>query len=357
MLVVHPYLTELGGAEKVFLHIVEALQEQVEDVVVLGSFPKQSEFQKVRSAPIVQTHYPYFDIGLNRFQVYQRFLWHELLRNGLRRKIGKVDLEILSQDPMFLVGAGKRRVAYVHYPENLWRLEGGSAGRKRFWKLFYLPVTLSLRRQVSRTDLLFCNSEYTRKAIMAKWGRTAQVIYPPVDVEGFTPAPKEKFVVTVGRFVSTKNYELILEVARIMPQIKFIIVGRKPKNDEYYEKIKESKPSNLLLLANLPYAEMISLLGRAKVYLHTMVGEHFGISVVEAMAAGCIPIVHDSGGTKEAIGNFGYIYNDTNECVKCINTALNSKVEPAIFADRASNFSVENFKKNLIDNLKGKGFL
>ncbi len=47
---------------------------------------------------------------------------------------------------------------------------------------------------------------------------------------------------------------------------------------------------------NAPYSELLGLLGEAVAGLHTMRDEHFGISVVEYMAAGAIPIAHNSGG-------------------------------------------------------------
>ena len=52
---------------------------------------------------------------------------------------------------------------------------------------------------------------------------------------------------------------------------------------------------------NLPYGDLQSLLSRSSVGLHSMWNEHFGICVVEMMAAGCIVIAHDSGGPKEDI--------------------------------------------------------
>ncbi len=258
---------------------------------------------------------------------------------------------------MFLLGVGRKKVAYVHYPENLWRLESSSSHGKRLWKLFYLPILLSLRKQVSHVDLFLCNSNYTKKAISQKWGRNAEVIYPPVDVENFSPAQKEDFVVSVGRFVKTKNYELVIEVAKRMPSVKFVIIGRKQISDPYFEKIRRMKPKNVELLANAPFDVLASTIGRAKVYLHAMVGEHFGISVVEAMAAGCIPVVQNSGGTKESIADFGYAYGDVEECVGYIKKALDSNKDPRLIAEHAERFSSENFRKTFVATLQSKGFI
>jgi len=359
ILVIHPYLSDIGGAEEVLINILEALMKRKHDVFVLGKFPKKSEFEKIASANITQIPYDSSGFEIKRFQAYQKLLFkHDFLRNKLSKKIGHVDLEISTQDPMFFLGVGKKQIAYVHFPENLTRLmEGGNRRSKFFWKLFYLPISLRLRQRVSKANLLLCNSEYTKDAIMRYWGITALVVYPPVDVNDFHPAPKEDFVVSVGRFVPIKNYELIVEVAKLMPSLKFIIIGRRRVSDDYYEKIKRLKPANVELIGDATRSEIVSKLSRAKIYLHAMVGEHFGISVVEAMAAGCIPIVHDSGGPKEVIGPFGYVYKSTAECVECVNKALESKIEPQKIAERTKHFSSENFKKNFARALEACGFL
>jgi glycosyltransferase involved in cell wall biosynthesis len=86
------------------------------------------------------------------------------------------------------------------------------------------------------------------------------------------------------------------------------------------------------------------MLSLAKVYLHTMVGEHFGISIVEAMASGCIPISHNSGGMVEFVPAPNR-YETIEEAAEKINNAIagwseDKTVEPKQIAEQ---FSINNF--------------
>ncbi len=356
-LIVHPYSRELGGARQVFLQTTKALVKNLGKVVILGELSKQDFNNEIQDYSFLQIPYGSCSFRLHRFQVYQKLFWHLLSKKKHRKEVGCVELEMLTQDVMFLLNVGKRKVAYVHYPENLWRLEGKNTRFRDIWKIFYFPVVIYLRQQARKIDLLLCNSEYTERAIMRKWRRKAKVVYPPVDVESFSPAPKEDLIISVGRFVRPKNFELIIEVAKKLPQFKFIIVGRRPSSDAYFRKIANLKPSNLTILADLSRAELCSLMNKAKVYLHTMIGEHFGISVVEAMAAGCIPIVNAVGGSKEVIGNFGFTYNEIDECVACILKAFKSLANPEEVAEHAKRFSSKNFREEIVRTLEQNGFL
>jgi glycosyltransferase involved in cell wall biosynthesis len=226
-----------------------------------------------------------------------------------------------------------------------------------FWKLFYWPNTFQLKRQIKKIDLLICNSLYTKNAIMTYWGRDAEVIYPPVDIEAFKPRLKEPFVVSVGRFAPEKNYELIVQVAKQMPHVHFVIVGRKPSGDSYYDKIATMKPDNLDLETDVTRDGLSTLLGRAKIYLHSMIGEHFGISVIEAMASGCIPVVHNSGGPKETCEQIGFLYNNVEECVKAIGEELKSNENSNDIEKKKKMFSADNFKKHFLASLERNSFL
>ena len=358
ILVVHPYLDVVGGAEEVLLKILEALTECSQSISLIGELPFGSIFDDLPISSVKQI--PYGSKAVfkpRRFQAYQRLWYHLNLMYKLRRETGKVDLEINTRDPMYFIGAGKKRVAYVHFPQNLVCMQRDGFKYRWFWKMFYWPNTFQLKRQIKKTDFLMCNSLYTKNAIMAYWGRTAEVVYPPVDIEDFHSLQKEFLVVSVGRFSPEKNYELIVQVAKQMSNVKFVIIGRKPSDDLYYDKIFKLKPDNLDLQTDVTRAALSVLLGKAKIYLHSMVDEHFGISVVEAMAAGCIPVVHNSGGPKEICEQIGFLYNNVEECVKAIEAALQSTTEPNVIADRAKIFSTDNFKRNFVSSLERNGFL
>jgi len=353
-------MSVLGGGEHVCLHVVKALVEGGHQVTLVSEPVEPVELEESLGLSMLtnvkQVPYDIFQLRIKKFSVYQRVLHHNLVKNKLKNKMPQADLEILTQDVAFLCNVGKKKVAYVHYPEYFVHLEGAGWRSRWFWKAYYAPVLWYWRRQIDKIDLFLCNSEYTKKAIEERWGKDAEVVYPPVDVKKIEPAPKEEFVVTVGRFVEEKNYQMVLEVAKLVPNVKFVIIGRK-QNEEYYERIRHLKPDNVILLTDLSQAELFSMLAKAKVYLHTMIGEHFGISIVESMAAGCVPVVHNSGGARMIVRNVGYTYNNVEECCKYIFQALSQDVDASKIVESTKKFGSENFRRQIKEKLREKGFL
>jgi glycosyltransferase involved in cell wall biosynthesis len=94
------------------------------------------------------------------------------------------------------------------------------------------------------------------------------------------------------------------------------------------------------------------LLGRAKVYVHSAHNEHFGITIVEAMAAGCVPVVNDTGGPREIVSaDVGYRWNDVNQAVVQVSNliedeALRRELSKAA-ASRAREFGPEAFESGM----------
>jgi alpha-1,2-mannosyltransferase len=161
--------------------------------------------------------------------------------------------------------------------------------------------------------LILANSYYTAEEIRKYSGKKAEVLYPPVPAihfnnnsEDLIKNPRKNLVVTVSRFGPNKGLEKIPYIASLTdPDIQFDLIGRVHCQDTLLSLQNLIKKLGLTdrikLFTDISRLEMKKILKSAKTYLHTMVGEHFGISIVEAMAAGCIPIVHNSGGAREYV--------------------------------------------------------
>ena len=135
-------------------------------------------------------------------------------------------------------------------------------------------------------------------------------------------------MVTVSRLDINKQLERIPQIAaQTAPNIKFVIIGRlyNPAALNQLQTLtkKLDVANRVQIYPNASAEQKIELLKKSKIYLHTMVGEHFGISIVEAMAHGCLPIVHDSGGMREFVPQ-QYRYQTIAEAAVKINNERES---------------------------------
>jgi glycosyltransferase involved in cell wall biosynthesis len=101
-----------------------------------------------------------------------------------------------------------------------------------------------------------------------------------------------------------------------------------------------------------PLRRVKDLLADAKIYVHCALNEHFGISIVEAMAAGCVPVVHDSGGPREIVSDdVGYRWNSVTEAITQISSLVGNdsprKELSQAAALRAEQFTPEAFERDM----------
>lgn len=197
----------------------------------------------------------------------------------------------------------------------------------------YQRVCLKLHENV----LFLTNSKFS-KLLLSIAGIKAHVLYPPVDVEDYLRVAevpfhaRDRLVVTISRFDFTKNIDLIPEIAKHVPNAEFVIAGSTSYGSEAVikrirSKIRELGLRNVRLIFNPSKMRLIELLRKARLYLHTMFNEHFGIAVVEAMAAGLVPVVHRSGGPwvdllERRDGMYGFSYISTEEAGEIIRQVI-----------------------------------
>lgn len=245
-------------------------------------------------------------------------------------------------------------VTYVHYPKTLLI---DKKTRTPFWRLYYAPYNViehssSFRR---REKLILANSHFTAEATKREFKVDPRVLYPPVDLSPFEEKreTKKNIILTISRFSSEKGLEKIPEIAKNV-HAKFVVLGSLYDTESYRKVLGMVKKNNLsdrvTLIPDATAEVKTSLLRKAKVYFHPAPLEHFGISIVEGMGAGCIPVVFNSGGPKEFVPD-EWRYNNDDEVASKIESGLECW-SPSVgreMATVASRFRPERFEKGFAE--------
>lgn len=204
-------------------------------------------------------------------------------------------------------------------------------------------------RAAARVDHFVAISHWVARLIEWAYGRTAEVIYPPVDVEKFAPlTPREDYYIVVSRMAPHKKVPVIVEAfARLGRPL--IVVGT---GDEWEQVAARAHcAANIQLLGWQPPEKLPELLGRARAFVH--LGEDdFGIALVEAQAAGCPVIALGRGGARETVvaGKTGVLFDD--QSVEGIMQAVQAFEDSVRFDERvicrnAERFSRERFEREM----------
>jgi glycosyltransferase involved in cell wall biosynthesis len=365
-LVVHPYLDIYGGGERVCHNVIKTLVVHGQTVELLTF-----DFDAERYRDIVGEEFPK-EVAIHslgkRIQVKPPFTIYKRHRNFvalLKKYRNQLSYDYLFStqssspfEPVFLNKA-KANVAYVHFPEIHYDYAHSNFKRRLYLWLFKRWV----EQGIDKLDLVFCNSNYTKDAIMQYWRRHGvkepTVIYPPVNLERFwstKPLSQRKRRVTyVARFIPAKRHEILKRLATELPDIEFVSVGGIVEGDRaWFNRFSENIPKNYTLKVNLPTSELIDTLHDSRVYVHLMEGEHFGIAPVEGLASGCVTLVHDSGGMKEFIPEQyrWSSYEDLKAKVAAAMDNLDWETERPKLWSKIAVLTPQNFQENLWSHLQ-----
>lgn len=176
--------------------------------------------------------------------------------------------------------------------------------------------------KLSRIKAIVCNSKFTKSFIDSEYGVKSLVLYPPVDVESFNSARKENLIINVGRFsqlLQSKRQDVLAESFKKMVDgglkgWRLILAGGSEIGGrEFVEDLQKSiKGYPIRIIEGPDFQTIRTLYSKAKIFWSAsgfeiddqkepQRVEHFGITVVESMASGCVPVVTRSGGHKEII--------------------------------------------------------
>lgn len=197
-------------------------------------------------------------------------------------------------------------------------------------------------------------SESTQSDVLRWVNRKVTVIPNGVDLTYFRPnaAARQRQVVTVAgvsnepRF-RVKGIEFLMEIAARMPDITFYLAGR--TGGVWADRIKGIAPPNVRMVGFLNDGQLRALYQESRVYLQPSAYEAFGLSLAEAMACECYPVVTNRGAMPEVVGGVGSVvsFGDLEGAIDAIRKGLEVEGCHAASARVRERFSLDQRKRLL----------
>ena len=230
-----------------------------------------------------------------------------------------------------------------------------------------------------RNSTVITNSEFSRRAIVNAFGmNNIYILSPPIDIETFRNVAsmsngddeRNDIVLVISRIAPHKKIENAIKLAKILKDNK-IGKGMKIVGNlydyffDYYSELKHmvldlGLTDYITFEINASLAKLLYIIGESRVYFHPMVGDHFGMAVVEAMAAGLIPVVPNEGGPTEFVPR-EYQFNTIEQAAEIITYVFNHlpKTERIKINDNINKFSnshyIDGFQTILNELLSRRG--
>ena len=350
---VHDFLNQLGGAEKV----LQAFHELYPEAPVFTMIYDEAATNGVFKDWKIKTSYlQTLPFGIKKYKYYL------LLMPSAIESFNFDDYDvILSSSSAYAKGAVVRpnslSICYCHTPTRyLWsdtHTYVQELGQGKLFKKF-LPIPLNYLRiwdktAADRVDKFIANSSFVSKRIKKYYNKESKVIYPPVETEKFKISSEiDKYFLVISRLRPYKKVELVMQAFyKLGIPLKIIGVGSE-KQDR--ERVKKFLKPNIELLGYVSEEDKIKYLSHCQALVHPQ-EEDFGITAVEAMASGRPVIAYKSGGALETVieGETGKFFEEQNwECLAdAVIKFKSADFNPEEIRKHSLKFSEENFKKEV----------
>lgn len=268
---------------------------------------------------------------------------------------------VLSSDAAMVKGVrlprGAKHICYCHSPPRyLWGLADQytqNAGLSGRIKGLVLPLFLRYLKRfdyqgAQRVDHFIANSKFVAERIKRAYGKDASVIYPPVDVEAFVwDRPRKPFHLIVSHLVPYKRVDIAVQAYAQLP-IELIVIGDGPER----KRLEAMATPNIKFLGPQPFDRLKDHMETASAFLYPQI-EDFGITAVEAQAAGCPVIAFREGGAVETVSrNETGVFFNTQTAESLISavrslSALNHRMRNERMRLNAARFGIEPFLRNI----------
>ncbi len=249
-------------------------------------------------------------------------------------------------------------VVYCHTPPRFaYDLQGESLAAIPAWQrpvaaAFLAYVRRRYESSIRKMDLIFVNSGNVQHRLRQYIGLDATVVYPPCDVERFRWLGQDDYYLSGARLEPLKRVDVVIEAFKSMPDKKLIVASG--GTEEAALKKLADGASNITFSGWSSDQELATLVGRSIAVIYVPVDEDFGMSAVEAMAAGKPVIGVAEGGLRETVvdGQTGKLTpadpgpEDLINAVQAVTPSAALEMRTAC-EQRARRFSRERFRQDI----------
>jgi glycosyltransferase involved in cell wall biosynthesis len=349
VVIAHEWLVTYAGSERCVVEMLGTFPEArlLTTVVEPSALPaslRAAEPSLLQHVPGARSHHEWF-VPLMPLS------WR------VRETVRDVDLVLSSSHACakgVRVGSGIPHLCYCHTPMRYaWQFD---AERDRFPRPLRPVARAGMgwfrrwdRRTAERVTAFAANSTAVAHRIERAFGRSAQVIHPPVRTDFFTPGgDREDFFLYVGRFVGYKRPELVVEAFAGLPEHRLVMVGDGPQAAV----LAAAAPPNVTIVGGVDDERLRSLYRSTRALVFPA-EEDFGIAMAEAAACGTPVIGLAAGGATDIVepGITGWLLSQptADEVRRAVRLAATEELDSRVIAERAQRFSAARFRREIGD--------
>lgn len=352
---VHEWLARTGGSENVFEELTRMLPaarrfalwddsdgrfDRIEETIIARTPLRRSKALALPAMPVAWRSLP--SVDADWILISSHLFAHHARFSGPAKSAPKL--------------------VYAHTPARyVWVPELDGRGESRVARTLSAALKPLDRRRAQEPLSIAANSAFVAARILASWGRSAEVIYPPVDTLSFAAEPQlsgqeaamldglpSNFLLGVSRFVPYKRLDLVIR-AGVASGRQVVLAGTGPDEARLRAIANLEHPGKVTFIDH-PAREVLKALYRRCSALVFAPVEDFGIIPVEAMASGAPVIANAIGGASESVldgvtGALVHNWDDVAELLSAVDRAV--AVDPSAAARRAEDFSAGAFRTGI----------